>query len=130
MSKIIDLINSNNCDYLGKVDKNLINEAQRTLGIEFSPEVVEYISEFGVLSYGEHEINGLGTESYLNIIKSTINARDNINFPKDLVVIQDVGGHGLLILSDSNGTIYEWNGSLCNKIYNSFYDFLNIEIFS
>lgn len=131
MGKIIDLIKSNNCDYLGKVDTVIINQAQQKLNVQFSEEIIEYISEFGALSYGEHEINGLGTESYLNIIKSTINARNSSkDFPEDFVVIQDIGGHGILILSDLNNNIYEWKENSYKHIYNSFYDFLNIEIFS
>jgi len=130
MSKLIELIKNNDCDYIGKVDINIINEAQEKLNIKFPEEIIEYISEFGVLSYGSNEINGLGTNSYLNIVNATIDARNNFTkFPNGLFVIQDIGINDLLILSDSFNNIYEWNGDSYKLIFNSFYDFLNQEIF-
>lgn len=130
MSKLIELIKNNDCDYIGKVDINIINEAQERLDIKFPEEIIEYISEFGALSYGSNEINGLGTNSYLNIVKATIDARKNFSkFPDELFVIQDIGINDLLILSDSFNKIYEWNGDSYKLIFNSFYDFLNQEIF-
>ena len=130
MSKLIELINNNNCDYIGKVDIDIINEAQEKLNIKFPEEIIEYISEFGVLSYRSNEINGLGTNSYLNIVNATIDARNTFTkFPNELFVIQDIGINDLLILSDSFNKIYEWNGDSYKLIFNSFYDFLNQEIF-
>lgn len=130
MSKLIELIKNNDCDYIGKVDIDIINEAQEKLDIKFPEEIIEYISEFGVLSYGSNEINGLGTNSYLNIVKATQNARQNFTkFPDELFVIQDIGINDLLILADEFNNIYEWNGYSYKLIFNSFYDFLNQEIF-
>lgn len=130
MSKLIDLIINNNCECIGKVGLDDINKAEKELNIKFSDELIEYISNFGAISYSSREINGLGTNSYLNIVKSTINARNNIlNFPYEFAVLEDTGIQNIKILIDEFNKIYEWKDNSCKKIYESLYDFLHDEIF-
>lgn len=130
MSKIVELINNNNCEFLGKVDLNDINEAQKSLNIKFSNELIEYISNFGAICYKANEINGLGTDSYLNIVKSTLKARTIIKeFPSQCLVLEDTGIHDVKILIDDQNHIFEWQAGNYKKIYESLYDFFNNEIF-
>ncbi|MCY6356063.1 SMI1/KNR4 family protein [Clostridium sp. ZS2-4] len=84
-----------------------LKEAQNELEIEFPEEYIDYVKEYGAISFYRTEWTGLNVEGYLNVVEVTKQERDlNSAFPADCFVVENQGIDGLIIISDENGCIY------------------------
>lgn len=103
-----------------------INQAELNLGVKFSSEYREYLKQYGAISFGCHELTGLNVDDYLSVVSVTKEERKNdINFPSELIVIENIGIEGLLILQDSTGKIYEYSSYKgMKKIFNSLSEYI------
>lgn len=122
MTGIIDKIR--NISGLGKArgcSLEQIEEAQKTLGITFPEEFIEYVKEFGCIDFGATEWTGLNIKGYLNTVTATqreISA--NHNFPKDSFVLEDMDIDAKKVIVDESGKVsmlqYDKITPLCNSI--------------
>ena len=72
-----------------------IKEAQKELGIIFPEEFIDYVKEYGAISFYGTEWMGLNVEGYLNVVEATRQEREmNDHFPKDCFVIENQGIEG------------------------------------
>lgn len=84
-----------------------LKEAQNELGIEFPEEYIDYVKEFGAISFYGTEWTGLNVDDYLNVVEVTKQERElNSAFPADCFVVENQGIDGLIVISDEKGYIY------------------------
>lgn len=111
---------------VGGVSSEEIANAEQKLNLKFSDEYKEYLSNYGIISFGSHEFSGLGVNGYLNVVTATEKERNlGGNFPKDCILIENNGIDGVLTIMDENGIVYSFDGKNKTKIASSFSEFLN-----
>ena len=110
MSSIIDKIKDiPNLYHATGCTTRQLKEAQKELGIEFSNEYIDYVKEYGAISFYRTEWTGLNVDSYLNVVEVTKQERElNSKFPSDCFVIENQGIDGLIVISDEKGVIYSF----------------------
>lgn len=82
-------------------------EAQKELGIIFPDEFVDYVREFGAISFAGTEWTGLNVDGYLNVVNATKQERNlNATFPRNCFVIENQGIEGLITVVDGAGSVY------------------------
>lgn len=102
--------------------------AQKELGLEFPAEYIDYIKEYGVISFYGTEWTGLNVEGYLNVVEATKNEREhNKDFPGNCFVLENLAIEGIMILADTEGAVYSYqSGGKPSLICNSLSDYLDI----
>lgn len=110
---------------VGSVSQDEVHNAENKLNFHFSDEYKNYLSNYGAISFGAHEITGLGVGGYLNVVTATEKERSlGEKFPKDCILIENNGIDGLLTIMDVNGIVYSFDGTTKKKIASSFSEFL------
>ena len=106
-----------------------IKEAEKKLGRTFPKEYRDYLKRFGAISFSNTELTGLNVDKYANVVDVTLREMElNENFPKDCIVLENVGVDGVLILINSKGEVFEWDGNTLRKIYDSIEDYLRSKL--
>lgn len=86
-----------------------LKDAQNELGIEFPEEYIDYVKEYGAISFYGTEWIGLNVDGYLNVVEVTKQERAlNYAFPVDCFVVENQGIEGLIVISDEKGCIYSF----------------------
>ena len=114
MSEIVNAIMQvPNLYKLKKCSLEDVSEAQKKLKLKFSNEYIDYVTNFGVISFYGTEWTGLNVEGYLNVVEATEDERNLHNdFPKDCFVIENLQIEDAVVISDEEGKIYEYfNGT-------------------
>ena len=126
MKELLEEINKKFKIYHGNgVSNDEIDNAEKELALSFSEEYKEYLREIGCMSFASHEFTGLGFSGYLNVVEATKSERNlDDRFPKNCILIENVGIDGLLILHDKTGAVYSYVNGNKAKISNSLFDFL------
>lgn len=103
--KALKIMNENKekCDFFGKCSEDLIEKAEKALGIKFSKIYKNFLMNFGAGNYGSEEIYGIIGEDFIdssvpNGIWYTLIERKQVNLPKNLVVIYDTCSDELFCL--------------------------------
>ena len=76
--------------HLSGCKTNQIKTAQKELDLEFPDEFIDYVMEFGVISFYGTEWTGLNVEGYLNVVEATkkrIDYLKNFGFAGETEVI-------------------------------------------
>ena len=89
------------------VQQEIIYEAAQRLGLAFSKEYVEYLSEFGIAAVNGHELTGLGCPSRTNVIDVTMEERQYNSVPTDWYVVEQANIDGIVIWQSGDGIIYQ-----------------------
>lgn len=105
-----------------------IKTAQKELDLDFPDEFIDYVKEFGVISFYGTEWTGLNVEGYLNVVDATKNERKlNKDFPQGFFVLENQAIDGILILVNSKGIVYSYqNGNQPTLICKSMSEYLDI----
>ena len=104
-----------------------IKDAQKMLGITFPEEYVDYVKEYGAISFYGTEWMGLNVDGYLNVIEATMQERKiNNYFPTDCFVIENLGIDGIITIADEKGVVYSLQYSKKEKICNSITEYLKL----
>ncbi len=86
-----------------------ISEAQKALDLEFPQEFIDYVRQFGAISFGGTEWTGLNVDGYLNVVEATMQERElNDGFPEDCFVLENLAIEGLLTLVNTKGVVYSY----------------------
>ena len=106
-----------------------ISQAETRLGTTFDAQYREYLSAFGCISYGSHELTGLCDSPRLNVADVTQAAlAANPDIPRTWYVIEEAGMDGMLIWQSPEGGIYmSVPGRAADRIANSILDYLHKE---
>ena len=108
----------------GANDEQIL-KAQNELTIKFSTDYIDYLREFGVVNFFGTEWQGVNGPGYLNVVKSTLEARETYpDFPVNMFILEDLGFDGILILLDTNGSVFEWQYGSCKKLYSNMSEYL------
>ena len=98
-----------NLSHLSGCKTSQIKSAQKELGLDFPDEYVEYVKQFGAISFAETEWTGLNVEGYFNVVTATLKERKiDKNFPQGYFVLENLGIEGLLTIVNSNGSVYSY----------------------
>lgn len=104
-----------------------IKDAQKALGITFPDEYIDYVKEYGAISFYGTEWMGLNVDGYLNVVEATKQERElNASFPSDCFVIENLGIDGIIAIADEKGIVYSLQHSKKEKICNSITDYLKV----
>ena len=102
---IPDLCHLSGCNMLQ------IKTAQKTLGLVFPAEYVDYVKHYGAISFHGTEWTGLNVEGYLNVVNATTAERKLCkDFPKDCFVLENQAIDGWLTIVKTNGKVYSYQG--------------------
>lgn len=104
-----------------------IKEAQNALGLTFPDEYIDYVKEYGAISFYGTEWMGINVDGYLNVVDATKQERElNESFPMDCFVIENLGIDGIVTVSDEKGVIYSLQYAKKEKLCDSLSDYLDI----
>lgn len=119
IKKISKLYHVNGCT------TSQIMDAQKALDLTFPEEYIDYVKEYGAISFYGTEWTGLNVEGYLNVVEATKQERKlNSSFPLDCFVIENQGIDSLVTVSDEKGCIYSVQYNKKEKMYNSLSEYL------
>lgn len=111
--------------HLNGVGSQEIIDAEKKLGMRFSDDFRNYLMEYGVVSFKNHELMGLGGDDYLNVVLETLNERINDDkFPFNCYIVENLGIDGIFILQDEEGKIYEYSGNSIKKIFDCLKEYI------
>lgn len=104
-----------------------LKEAQNKLELEFPEEFIDYVKEFGAISFYGTEWTGLNVDGYLNVVEATKQERTlNSAFPTDCFVLENQAIDGIITAVNEKGHVYiiqyDKKTSLCDSIS----EYLNI----
>lgn len=103
-----------------------IKDAQKALGITFPDEFIDYVKEYGAISFYGTEWMGLNVDGYINVVDATKQERDiNDNFPSDCFVLENQGIDGIITVADEKGNVYSISYDKKELIYTSIIDYLH-----
>jgi hypothetical protein len=124
MSKLLEDVSGKVYHGEGAAVETVI-EAENKLGLHFSDEFRNYLMEYGVASFGNHEFLGLGGDSYLDVVGETLRERNNSGrFPKNCYLVENLGIDSIFILQDEEGNVYESSAAGTKKIFSSLKDYV------
>lgn len=109
-----------------KASDSEIKKVEEQLQLKFSDEYVEYLKEFGDLSYESHELTGITENNNLNVVFVTEYWRKkNSNISKEFYVIEDLKIDNVVFWQDRKGDIYQTIGNeVPKKMYESLLEYI------
>jgi hypothetical protein len=130
MSNVFDEINKKQKMFkTNPANEDAIKEAETKLGRAFSDEYKKYLLQFGAISFSSTELTGLNIEKYANVVDVTLKEIElNEEFPKDCIVLENIGVEGILILINSKGQVFEWKNNSAIKIHDSMAEYLRSKL--
>lgn len=103
-----------------------LNEAESELNIVFPEEFIEYVREFGAISFFATEWTGLNVNGHLNVVEVTKKERNlNCSFPRNCFVLENQGVDGILIICNEKGEVFSIQFDNVKKIYDSISEYLD-----
>lgn len=128
MNDLKQFLDQNKAIYKPVNDENII-QAEVELSIVFSDEYKRYLKQIGLFTYESIETYGLGlpNDSYLNIIKSTQEFRQESGFQDSFVPLCEIGDGHYYIYDNNESNIKVWvspNGGVSKNINGNLEDFL------
>lgn len=84
-----------------------IADAEKELQLKFPDEFIEYVSEFGAISFYGTEWTGLNVDGMLNVVQATNQEKAlNSAFPEKCFVLENLGIDGIITIADESGRVY------------------------
>lgn len=84
-----------------------IDKAEKEIGIKFGPQLKEYLSKYGMITYKYLEFYGVTTKGS-NMVRTTINHHNIDPATKDYIAFEFIG-NGDLAVVDGDDNIYYYN---------------------
>lgn len=126
MSKLFENITTK-LYHLSGVGSVKIVDAESRLGLHFSDDFRNYLMEYGVVSFGSHELMGIGGDAYLDVVEETLRERkDNSRFPKDCYIVENIGIDGIMILQNEEGSVFELSDAGCKLVAKSLKEYIEM----
>ncbi|MFC4775750.1 SMI1/KNR4 family protein [Paenibacillus sp. GCM10023252] len=93
-------------DFNGGVPEEIVVKAEKLLGLKFPESYRDFLLQFGVGNFGFIEIYGIINDDFYNsgvpdAVWYTLQEREEVNFPLNLIVIHDTSGGELFCLDTS-----------------------------
>ena len=128
MTKLVDFLKSKPGLFsLRSASEQQIAEAERALGVIFSDEYREYVSQFGAASLQSHELTGICPFPRLSVVDVTREQRAlNPEVPANLYVVEVLNMDGAIVWQSESGEIYlAQPGAAPTRIAASLVEYLN-----
>lgn len=109
---------------LGEVDSSTIQQMEEQLGIHFSEDYKFFLKQYGAASIEEHEVFGHAPSTHLDVVENTIQERKRASVLGKMIVLENPGYDGILIVMDDSGQVYEFNNQELKVIHTSFENYL------
>ena len=107
--KAIEIMSENKdkCHFIGERSQELIMKAEDLLEIKFSVIYKNFLINYGAGNYGSEEILGIIDDDFEessvpDAIWYTLTEREDVNLPKNLVVIYETGSDEIFCLDFNN----------------------------
>lgn len=126
MNKIETIINSfKRKRFTGSVSDEIIEKAEKELGLSFSSEYIDMLKSYGSLCVKGEEFLGIDINNY-DVVKATNKARNtSSDFPQNMYVIEDMAIDGILLLQKTTGEIFTYQPyQSLQKVTDSLADYL------
>lgn len=138
-AKSLILENIDMMDCFGNCPNDIIDLAEKELGIKYPRDYRDFIRNFGAGNFGSSEIYGVFREDFLNSgvpdsVWITLLERKDSNLPKYLIIIYALGNEELFCFDYHNlnlngepkivSFVPNKNSSFHEIVYDSFGDFL------
>ena len=103
-----------------------IDNAEKTLELNFADEYRTYTKKFGAISANGLELTGVVSAPRLNVVNVTTSEKSlNDNIPDDMYVVENTGIEGVLMLQNNKGEIFSIApNSKPEKKFNSLAEYL------
>lgn len=119
--KVDNLYHDNGCTL------EQVHDAERKLGLTFPKEFIDYVMEFGTISFYGTEWTGLNVGGHLNVVEATEQERNfNAEFPKDCFVIENQGIDGIINVVNEKGQVFTVQNNDKKILVESLEDYLEI----
>lgn len=104
-----------------------IADAEKKLKLTFPKEYVDYVKEFGHISFGGVEWTGLNTKSYLNVVDATLKERKiNKDFPDKHFVLEDFNIDCKIIIVNEASEVFLFQLNKKSPVANSISAYLDL----
>lgn len=112
----------------GSVDAGEIKKAEEDLQVSFSQEYIDYVTEYGFITWRGHELTGICQAKRLNVVDVTQEERENNpEISNNLYVIEQTHIGNIVIWQDEIGTIFRTDyQSQPKKIAESLREYLKL----
>lgn len=109
MKNILKIINSKeNLYHMTGATTDEINSAEKELKLVFHKDYKDYVSHYGYISYGSHELTGICSFPRLNVVNVTQDERKcNPSIPQNYYVIEQTNIDGIVVWQSPEGNIYQ-----------------------
>ena len=91
---------------IGGCKQEEITEAQKTLGVLFAADYVEYLLAYGAALFEGHELTGICKSKRLNVVDVTLAHRKE-GIPGDWYVVEEANMDDVVYWQDKEGRVYE-----------------------
>lgn len=112
---------------LAKPSAETVKDASFALGITFGPQMIDYLSNYGAISFDTVEFNGL-TETKKNnssLVRNTLFLRDAFPSQMNGLVLLEDRGDGDYVLCDSNDRVIRFTPEISLKAIDSGLDLID-----
>ena len=109
MKNIIELLAEKpNFYHLNGAQDEMIQKAEELLGLQFAREYVDYVTEYGAVSFGSHELTGVCDSKRLNVVEATFREREyDESYPLNMYLVETTGMEDITIWQSEDGKIYQ-----------------------
>ena len=114
--------------YTGEISDEDISSAEESLNLKFSDEYKVILKTLGATRFNGTELNGLTKSPSLNVVEETKNFRELTSIPNDLYVISSLGIDFVKIMQNEKGEVFQGASSKVEKIADSIFDYLLLDV--
>ena len=95
--------------------------------MQFSTDYIDYLKQFGAISFWGTELTGLNISGPMNVVEATKEERRfNKDFPKGCFVLENIGIDNIIVVMNQDGFVFSVYRDKVRKICNSFSEYIDI----
>lgn len=127
MKNIVEKINEiEGLEKIGGCSEEQIKEAEKALNMKFPKEYIDYVKEFGCISFPGTEWTGLNISDRLNTVAVTKQEKEYDNlFPEKFFVLENIGVDSALAIVNEEGNVFIYQHNSMKPICNSISEYLD-----
>lgn len=112
----------------GEMSDEDILYAEKSLNLNFSEEYKAILKKLGATRFNGIELNGLTKAPALNVVEETKSYREFNDISNNLYVISSLGIDDIKIMQNEKGEVFQCYFNKVEKIANSIFNYLLIDI--
>lgn len=128
MKKVEEYVKSHRDSFILKENQSddSISNIEDKLGFCFDHDYKEYLKKFGLISFESMDVFGIGVKenSHLNVLKNTLDVKnEENNFPDNSVVLEYIGEANYIIYTMHKG-VYQYSSNSLSLIKGTLEEYL------